>query len=409
MEYIVSGSTSLYYPTYMNPDNGAIYPASTSTSSIRAQSTVAVGAAYQTYSIASSSYSPSPSPSPSPSASPMDTSMDYNDESYYSAWIATASYSVTTSDSPASASASATSTKKAMSPLKIASVGVPAVVGLILLVVGIWCCCKCRRRRKERRTEPSGAEGDDGEMMEVGSGVMRGYDRERPQSLTRNDLMGVISSPANRMRPTQPADAYTTVPYENRRYLTPSIGESRTSRWTDDSEFDVMAEDGSTITRTISTTSTRRSLATVTEAPMTNDDENPFDHPAYTYRSAPQQLNRTPGLTRNGTLSSQGTWSTQLPPLSFQSQTASSPITPITPTATAPTYLQPTHRQADTYSIHSEDSEIYGARPGLRREPTIIRHSDSTLVQGTRVEKRGRDGFVELPPLYEDAASGWAR
>lgn len=221
--------------------------------------------------------------------------------------------------------------------------------------------------------------------------------------------MGVISSPSNRMRPTQPADAYTTLPYENRRYLTPSIGGSRTSRWTDDSEFDVMAEDGSTITRTISTTSTRRSLATVTEAPMANDDENPFDHPAYTYRSAPQQLNRTTGLSRNGTLSSQGTWSTQLPPLSFQSQTASSPITPVTPTTTVPTYLQPTHRQADTYSIHSEDSEIYGARPGLRREPTIIRHSDSTLVQGTRVEKRGRDGFVELPPLYEDATSGWAR
>jgi len=406
MEYIVSGSTSLYYPAYMNPDNGAIFPAYTATSSQIAQSTVAVGAAYQTYSIASSSYSPSPSPSPSPSASPTDSSMQDNDDSIYSEWMATASSNSTASEIPASA----TPTRKALSPLKIATFGVPAVVGFILLVVGIWCCCRCRRRRKERRNAPSGAGGEDGEMMHVGAGVMRGYDRERPQSLTRNDLMGVISSPSNRMRPTQPADAYTTVPYENRRYLTPSIGGSRTSRWTDDSEFDVMAEDGSTITRTISTTSTRRSLATVTEAPMANDDENPFDHPAYTYRSAPQQLNRTQGLSRNGTVSSQGTWSTQLPPLSFQSQTASpSPITPVTPTATAPTYLQPTHRQADTYSIHSEDSEIYGARPGLRREPTIIRHSDSTLVQGTRVEKRGRDGFVELPPLYEDATSGWAR
>ena len=328
----------------------------------------------------------------------------YND-SIYSDWMATASSNSTASDLPASA----TSTTKAMSPLKIATVGVPAAVGLIILVVGIWCCCRCRRRRKARRT--GGPRGDDGDMMEVGPGVMRGYDRERPQSLTRNDVSGVISSPSNRMRPAQPAYAYPSGPNpENRRYLTPSIIGSRTSRWTDDSEFDVMAEDGSTITRTISTTSTRRSLATVTEAPMTNDDENPFDHPAYTYRSAPQQLNSTTGLSRNGTLSSQGTWSTQLPPLSFQSQTASpSPITPVTPSATVPTYLQPTHRQADTHSIHSEDSEIYDARPGLRREPTIIRHSDSTVVQGTRVEKRGRDGFVELPPLYEDATSGWAR
>jgi hypothetical protein len=389
----------------MNPDNGAIYPAYTSSeSTTKAQSTVAVGAAYQTYSIASSSFSPSPSPSPS--ASPTDTSMDDNDDSLYSAWMATPSLDSTTSELPASA----TSTSKAMSPLKIATVGVPAVVGFILLVIGIWCCCRCRRRRKERRTESSGR--DDGEMAEVGSGVMRGYDRERPQSLTRNDVMGVISSPSNRTRPAQPPYAYSPGPaHENRRYLTPSIGGSRTSRWTDDSEFDVMAEDGSTITRTISTTSTRRSLATVTEVPMTNDNENPFDHPAYTYRSAPQQLSRsTPGLSRNGTLSSQGTWSTQLPPLSFQSQTASS-ISPVTPTASVPTYLQPTHRQADTYSIHSDDSEIYGAqaRPGLRREPTIIRHSDSTLVQGTRVEKRGRDGVVELPPLYEDATSGWSR
>jgi hypothetical protein len=402
----------------MNPGNGAIFPpTSTSTGTIRSRSTYAVGAAYETYSLASSSYYPSPSPSPSSSPSPTDTSTD-DDESFYSAWIATASseYNATSSELPADSS----TTTKAMTPLKIATFGVPAIVGFILLVVGIWCCCRCRRRRKARRTELAGEGegGGDGEMRQV----TLGYDREpgRPQSLTRDEVMGVISSPGNRMRPTNFEPSYATQPSytENRRYLIPSIGGSRTSRWTDDSEFDVMAEDGSTITRTISTTSTRRSLATVTEIPTAGDNENPFDHPAYTYRSAPQQLTRgqSSGLSRNGTLSSQTTWSTQLPPLSFQSQSQSqsaSPITPLTPTATPP-YIQPntTQRQADTYSLHSEDGEIYGApsRPGLRREPTIIRHSDSTLLQGTaRVEKRGRDGVVELPPLYEDATSGWAR
>jgi len=434
MEYLISGTTSTYYPTYMNPDNGAIYAPVTSSFTSRARSTYAVGAAYETYATVeswSSFISPSPTPSPSPSPAPSateDPSMAYDDESAYAAWIATANAN---SSSIAIESPSATSSAKSMSPLKIASVGVPSAVGLVLLVVGIWCCCRCRRRRKNRRDEPGqegGASRGYGEMREVNAGLGghgngTGYDRERPHSLTRNEVMGVISSPGNRPRPTQSGYPYTTQPtpnyVDNRRYLTPSIGGSRHSRWTDDSEFDVMAEDGSTITRTLSTTSTRRSLATVTESPAI--DENPFDHPAYTYRSAPQQvqLNRAPGLSRNGTLSSQGTWSTQLPPLSFQSETQSqaqtqSPITPLTPTA-APTYIQPTHstqRQADTYSIHSsEDGEIYGApsRPGLRREPTIIRHSDSTLVQGARVEKRGRDGVVELPPLYEDATSGWSR
>jgi len=446
MEYIISGTTSTYYPTYMNPENGAIFPPSTSTNVATAvRSTYAVGEAYAT-SVESYNYQQVSSSSASPSASPS-VAYDIN-ESEYSQWLATANMTDLDSSDTATATATdsdsspSTSTSAGMSPLKIATVGVPAIVGLVLLVVGIWCCCRCKRRRRERKRtlahQQGGGEGGNGEMREVErQGHVPRYNHDqRPQSLTRDEVMGVVASAPSGTSVRRPTPSQLSYPYgsqsdypNNRRYLTPSVGGSRHSRWTDDSEFDVMAEDGSTITRTLSTTSTRRSgLTEIPEGRMDdNSNINPFDHPAYTYRSAPQQLSRgqTP-LSRNGTLSSgqgtgTGTWSSQsqLPPLSFQS--TQSPISPITPTAAAPPYIQPLHsqsqtrqtqRQGDTYSIHSsEDGDIYGTpRPGLRREPTIIRHSDSSLAQGTaKVEKRGRDGVVELPPLYEDATSGWAR
>jgi hypothetical protein len=428
MEYIVSGTTSIYYPTYMNPDNGAIYPPSTSTNPAAVRSTYAVGEAYAT-SVESYNYQQVSSWSWSPADA--EPSVAYSiDDTAYSQWLATANMTDITSSSTTtnSSSASSASPSGGMSPLKIATFGVPAVVGFVLLVVGIWCCCRCRRRRRDRRRVRAGdgGEGGNGEMREVERQGAGRYDNDqRPQSLTRDEVMGVISSGSGSVRrptPTQSAYAYGTQQgyTDNRRYLTPSVGGSRHSRWTDDSEFDVMAEDGSTITRTLSTTSTRRSGLTEIPEGRIDDNINPFDHPAYTYRAAPQQLSRgqTPALSRNGTLSSasaSATWSlqSQLPPLSFQS--TQSPISPLTPTAAAPPYIQPRQqRQGDTYSTHSsDDGDIYGTpRPGLRREPTIIRHSDSTFAQGrgaATVEKRGRDGVVELPPLYEDATSGWAR
>jgi hypothetical protein len=354
---------------------------------------------------------------------------------------------------------SSSTTEKRITSLQIVIIGVVVVLAFVVSAIGVWWCCRSRRKTRERREGPSSGGGAGyGEMRErereVGSGITTGLgvglgnSDQRPSSLTRNEVMGVVSGSRqfpSRLQTDQ--EYYTSAPSlplprtlshtysdSSLRYLTPSVAGSgsRHSRWTDDSEFDVMAEDGSTITRTLSTfsNSTRRSLATVTESPALNGsatlNENPFDHPAYTYRSAPQQLVRgQTSLSRNGTLSSNpglgtGTWSSQS---QTQSQSQSQLISPITPTSTATgSYLQPplhinSDLQSDTYSMHSseaDDDGIYGftatPRPGLRREPTIIRHSDSAAIQGTaKVEKRGRDGVLELPPLYEDATSGWSR
>lgn len=291
-----------------------------------------------------------------------------------------------------------------------------------------------------------------------------------PPSLTRDEARGIVSARSHWVQPDHRIDLISSYPsrpqpaaaggrsssslgppplsaYYQHHPTSPAGtfgrvdsragSSSRHSRWTDDTEYDVMAEDGSTITRTLSTTSTRRTVGADEPFPLPSSRggaaepgsgsglvENPFDHPAYTYRAAPQR-STTALLSRGNTLNS-GTWSsthththTQPPSLAYNSTLSlNSPVTPIAPT-------QSTHLEADTYSIHSSDDGIFGgpgagaasarARPGMRREPTIIRHADSSVAGpgrwSTTVERAGRDdaGVVELPPLYEDATSGWTR
>jgi hypothetical protein len=416
-----------------------------------ARSTYAIGAAYETYAsdydnanvvVSSASYSPSPSPSVSPSP---DSESEYDDLSSYLASIetvngtavATGSDSGTAADQIASSTSS--STGHTMSPIKIAAVGVPAVVGLIIAIMGIWLCCRCKKRRGERRAagEQGGGVGY-GEMRQVGQRgddwrfsvtslpQTTGGNGSRGDILTRNEVMGVVS-PSRRPRGNRDADngSYSPSPsyHRNQPGSYPYATSSRHSRWTDDSEFDAMAEDGSTITRTLSTTSTRQSIMTATDGPSSR--ENPFDHPAYTYRSAPPRAIGSSFLGTNSSMTptSTATSSSHYPSTTFQSTL--SPISPLTPSAATSSslYQQQTGAreasQSDTYSIHSSDDGIFGApasRPGLRREPTIIRHADSSAGRGsagggyaTKVERQGRDGVVELPPLYEDATAGWSR
>jgi hypothetical protein len=246
--------------------------------------------------------------------------------------------------------------------------------------------------------------------------VYGGEDVVSRDMITRREVMGVVSgSPSYRSRNTgsySPSPSYqsnlTANPTSGRYSRAPS---SRDSRWADDSEMDAMAEDGSTITRTLSTTSTRRSMMT-TDGP--SNGENPFDHPAYTYRAARP---RPAGAFARGPISAITTSGSSTTHQSSSMQSTLSPITPITPAALRPSSAHLQSRAADTYSIHSSEDGTFGtpiSRPGgLRREPTIIRHADSVGGDGsgyaTKVEREGRDGVVELPPLYEDATASWLR
>lgn len=493
----LASPTPTYNP-YMDP-NGVIYSASyyqsgnyVGTGSASSQ-TVAVGDAYSVV-VSSAQYSSSP-----PSGF-----SDWDSYGQYTAGLANDNATMTdggddgqdSSASPTTSSSSGSGGGHA-SPIKIVTAAVPGVIGLALIILGIWFCCRCKKRRRAKRTrtkteqdgrDGGGAAGRYGQMEELERGVpVSATSRYQAPSLTRDEVLNVISPRTQQQRfqnqqqhridlvyPSRPqAAASANDPHhqQHNRLASPAgtfgghqfprrgpashVGSSRHSRWTDDSEFDVMAEDGSTITRTISTTSTRRTMGGGDgDSIIMTNDENPFDHPAYTYRAAPQQqAHRSGTLSRNNTLTRVtpvGTWSSsQQPSLAYNSTL--SPISPVTPMSTsfpsspAPSYIQPQHQhreprrnESDTYSIHSSEDGIFGnsnsnsnsasvsasapmdrlsapTRPGIRRDPTIIRHADSS-AQGlgrysTKIERAGRDdaGVVELPPLYEDATSSWTR
>ena len=490
--------TTTYTPTYMDPNNGAIYPSVTSSGPYQSgnyagsvSETIAVGEAFSIVITNSDSQSSSVPPS------------GFNDwDSYgsYTAGLAGSNGTMTgnnnsTSDESASAPTGSEASGGAGASIKIVTVAVPGVVALALIILGVWFCCRCRRRRRAKRTQREeggqngGGEGRYGQMREIErGGPVSATSRHPPASLTRDEVLGVVSPRTQQhyhhhhqqqqqhridlIYPSRPQAAASTQGESGRynqlaspagtfgngngngdrnafprRAPSSHVGSSRHSRWTDDSEFDVMAEDGSTITRTISTTSTRR---TIRDEEMSTPvvDENPFDHPAYTYRAATQ---RSGALSRGNTLtrgSPVGTWSSSHPSSNLHSTLSPiSPVTPMTtsfPSSPAPSYLQPQHHpsgsgqrnDADNYSIHSSEDGIFGPSAsasatanasasaslslpvrshGIRREPTIIRHADSS-AQGlgrysTKVERAGRDdaGVVELPPLYEDATSSWTR
>lgn len=453
--------TTTYSITYMDPNNGAIYPSITTTSSNTRATSIssgnygadsdtgieAVGEAYSSIS----------------GSSQMDSDMGNYTIPLFTGSSTSIDMNNNTSISPDSAStptsSASDSSSSAPSPLKVTVAAVPGVVGVALIILGVWLCCRCRKRRRLRREGGSSAIGRYGEMSEVersnGQSMSsrhptRPFDAGVPTSLTRDEVQGVVS-PSNRSQwtssdrpdridliypslPTRAATARSSGPPPLSAYFhqphspagtfgrvdSRAPSSSRHSRWTDDSEFDVMAEDGSTITRTLSTTSTRRTLgaddtsvrggpSASASASVLNSVENPFDHPAYTYRAAPQPQRSTTLSSRN--TSANGTWSSQPPSLAYNSTL--SPISPATP-----------NQESDTYSIHSSEDGIFGGggalpsarvRPGVRREPTIIRHADSSAAGpgrwSTTVERAGRDdaGVVELPPLYEDATSGWTR
>jgi hypothetical protein len=147
--------------------------------------------------------------------------------------------------------------------------------------------------------------------------------------------------------PNDQSDSYTYsqtaqshAHFHDRGYTLPAPSQAgsrgRESMWADDSEYDVMAEAGSTIARTLSTTS----IATRARYSENGDGEgtgsgnghsestrgNPFDHPAYTYRRPVMNGLGSGSGTYTGTSNGQGSWNA----------TTLSPISPTTPNSATP-------------------------------------------------------------------------
>lgn len=515
--------------TGMNPDNGAVYWSTptwvtfsptlpTFTSMSVTGTPAAYGSGYYDSNGESATYVVGEAYSSASTSNPVPQGFtDWSSYQSYTAAFGAESNGTSSTADPAVSPSESTGGSETGKPstIKIITAAVPAVIGIALIVAGVWLCCRCKKRRRDRRDQGDGGRGHRdayGQMSEVehqhqhrraptsasaasasmsrtgryGSG--QGSSAELVPSLpplTRADVQGIVSpSPRSQyltrsndridlVYPSRPRQAALSSPtgmlhphqhqhLQQQQRLGPgglhafpragsnAGSSSRHSRWTDDSEYDVMAEDGSTITRTLSTTSTRRTVG------RDNDDEsvmgtgaregeNPFDHPAYTYRAAPQR-SATTLLSRGNTLrqgeeTGTGTWTSgsgsgpgSVPPSMTHNSTLSPTISPHTPTPTptATAYSALTRGalsadrpiESDAYSIHSSEDGIFGPsasvsrphpRPGVRREPTIIRHADSYAAgpgrYSTKVERAGRDdaGVVELPPLYEDATSGWTR
>lgn len=470
MSWIYYSSTSAFWPTYMNPANGALVPPTTTYSITYMDPNN--GAIYPSVTTSSSS---STVMTEGIEATGEAVSSVMSDLYYGTASASTTSYimestdeepSPSTSDADASATDSDGDNGGAPSPLKIVTAAVPAVIGLALLIVGIWFCCRCKNRRRNGR----GGQGGDGhrqygEMSEVergartglvssgaGSGARAGArgmsttSLHRPphapaSGITRAELEGVVSPRTQWHQDQRQHQQGGYLAYPSRVAVHPASSHagssSRHSRWTDDSEYDVVAEDGSTITRTLSTTSTRRTIgpedlegaSSIGHSTMVvGATENPFDHPAYTYRAAPQRVDsqRLTQPQRQQTYLAPS----QSPSTYTHGGSTLSPISPATPTLSRQTQRT---IEADAYSIHSSEDGMFGSgtaaaggsartsappqpgRPGLRRDPTIIRHADSFSAGpgrfSTKVERAGRDdgAVVELPPLYEDATSSWTR
>ena len=327
------------------------------------------------------SYSPTApttsSPTPFPSSSPFfgGTTQSYAISSSVSEWVSLASGSSSSQSLTASSSSSANAGINAnLSPDNSTSsypyyyggsysvgpsqlwikviIGVSCGVGLLLIALITWCCIRRKRRRKARRESTRLRE-----MDQVGSSMVLPGRRFGGDLTTEEVQSAVVLQPPR----LPPRPSYAPAP-------PPS------TRWgSDDSEYDMVATDGSSITRTLSS----RSVDTITSrtAPMSVISENPFDHPAYTVR---------PGRRVDGPLGS---------------ATNTSSISPITPqSGSGGTWLHPSHQSH--FSPNSSSTRSPYDRPQLSiAHNTFAGSSQASTIQPSPVSQNSR--YVPSPaPSY---------
>lgn len=191
---------------------------------------------------------------------------------------------------------------------------VSGLVGIGFIGACIICCWLVRRRRTRRRSARD--------------------NRSQPtdlfaSNLTTEEVAEVVPFPANLA--SRPGRTCTSSDRTDRE---------STAAWTDDSEFDMLATDGSTITRTLSSTSTRRqslrsSSGEQDDTPGSNSHSNPFAHPGYTLppRATPKLYTDVKSFMNQTAMSpgsSSGSRST--PPWTCASTSSSQLLTPLSAT-----------------------------------------------------------------------------
>lgn len=159
----------------------------------------------------------------------------------------------------------------------------------------------------------------------------------------------------------------------------------RDSMWADDSEYDVMAEAGSSIARTLSTTSisTRARLSEFGGGDESNRPAavNVFDHPAYTYRRPLVHASMGSGSAGFGTL----TGSSGGPGTGTWNATTLSPVSPTTPSSATP--LAPW--AASMAFMIGSDSRSASPAPTYRDDPAS--HSTSVSRAFVNQSSYGHD------------------
>lgn len=279
-------------------------------------------------------------------------------------------------------------------PLSTTQKGIISAGVGIVIILGILLCVFCRRRRRSRNGY---MENRNMEQLPTTSNV----------SLTdRPDPFEIIPLPPPSIAP--PLRYSQVVPPTPRQYgaSTPIMAPERryravsttASSWADDSELDAFATDGSSLARTLSTNSQG---TIVSENTITGENENPFDHPAYTLPS-----NRHRQRTNfTGTLSSEGnhrsvTVQRAIDPFADSSSVSPiSPISPITPISSASVGVARARALDDIFASVHEGPE------GTETETTFIHHIDagrapSQRALGVPEPDRIGDGEVHIPPTY---------
>ena len=269
-------------------------------------------------------------------------------------------------------------------------------------------------------------------------------DEARASVLLRPDSIAI----APRLPPRR--DTFQVQPH-----LTHQTTGTRSRSGSDDSEYDMVATDGSSITRTLSTRSTgSSSRGTI----ISSRAENPFDHPAYTvpHQSTRRvegpsgtftgstystESSRSPVTPRTAEAYNRGDhepWAQSSTTYSFGPVPSREPYQPFPSFPTDPRLYpsssrQPTHqdlpqiRTTRRQSILSEsterswstaDDEENGATfmstpgVGVRRGTTIVRHTDSLSPIAPTPFGMGMDGRrrkeVHLPPTYGEVYGEYA-
>ncbi|ORY20507.1 hypothetical protein BCR39DRAFT_555281 [Naematelia encephala] len=317
--------------------------------------------------------------------------------------------------------------------LSIVQIVVIAVsVGLFVVLFTIGAIC-CRRRRRLRRkldketfineTKMYGGGDSGGAGAGAGGGIDnnngsggggrgRGRNGGMGMGLTTGEVLEVVPLPAPGPRPRRGLSASSS-------RSSGGVGGSiqRDSIWTDDSEFDAFAVDGSTATRTLSTANSIREFD--------QDEDDPFNHPAYTYQ--PHSSSSLAYPPRAGTSTSSIPPPPAPPPPSSSSISTSKESTQRYNYDYNHTYASSSgdnsssHQSPTSYTIQTP-RETASYNPSLvsdyshtqwtpddryslpsttwqlRRGQSVIRHSDA----GRFEEADEEDEPLHLPPSYGD-------